>query len=225
MKEMPFFYHDLRARVVPGALILAALGLLDLHVPAQYSSWFSGGETWKAVVIPLILASGSYVFGDTIEALFRRLWEPIGEWAFSIASTKFTSQQQRRSKTSVPVWSLAGADRHELWQWLVVKVSKDYPEAFVHASRFQSEAKMFLNSSIPAFFLFHHIVKQRWPGCAVTSYLVAIVVFMGCLYLSHACEVRRWLQTLATGETLNFPDGPPPPRERIPPPFKVNRPP
>jgi hypothetical protein len=40
MKETPYFYHDLRARAIPGALFLVVFAL-KLDPPATYSSWLS----------------------------------------------------------------------------------------------------------------------------------------------------------------------------------------
>jgi hypothetical protein len=150
MNDIPFFYHDLKTRIVPGALFLAMFGLLQLKVPSPFSSWFAGSESWKAVVVPLLLVFGAYLIGDAVEASLREFWNPVGRFALRWAAWK--------QGVSLP----ANEDeyRHNVWNWIVMTVSKKNRDAFLHSHRFQGEAKMFINSAIPAAYIAQYVVVR-----------------------------------------------------------------
>ena len=194
MKEMPFFYFDIRARVIPGALCLALFGLFNMKVPQPYSFWFEGSEAWKAVVVPLLLVTGAYFLGDIIEATIRWSWDILGYRAFQRAFFRRNGKELEPSE-------FASKYRHSLWHWAVVTVSKEYPQAFIHPHRFQSEAKMFLNSSVPAAIILGRLFYLQ-SHHLLASWLLSILVFEACARLSFSCEIRRWVQVLGLAEEL-----------------------
>lgn len=66
---IPFFYYDLLARIVPGALTLGVLAYAGVELPNPWRPFFSAETAWGAVVIPLVLAGSSYAIGVLYEVL------------------------------------------------------------------------------------------------------------------------------------------------------------
>jgi hypothetical protein len=189
MKDIPFFYHDLKTRIVPGALFLVMFGLLGLKVPAPFLGWFSGPEAWKAVAVPLLIVFSAYIIGDAIEALTRETWNPLGRIGLRWAAKK--------QKVILP----ADEDqyRYDIWNWIVMTVSKDHRDSFLHVHRFQGEAKMFLNMAVPAAYISRFLIV-KWSGNG--GWVTFTLIFVGCSFLSLLCEKRRWIQVLATHRQL-----------------------
>jgi hypothetical protein len=94
--------------------------------------------------------------------------------------------------------------RYDVWEWLSIKVSKEYPGAFSHAHRFQSESRMFLNSALPAGVLAAYVVFQHWGHLYLRSGLCGFLVVAFLFRLSLASERRRWLQSLDAARQLSF---------------------
>jgi hypothetical protein len=191
MKAMPFLYTDLRSRLVPGFVSLLTLGILGFRPPKPYLAWLSVANSITAVMVPLLIVVVSYILGDVIEVTIRNFRDAIDDVVFPLALKKH--------KETYPEFQIkidTKSFRHQLWHWLTIMIPKDYPEAFIHAARFQSEAKMLLNSSLPLMILTRFLVLVRWPSTIWAS-LAGIGCLLACWGLAFLCERRRWLQALA----------------------------
>jgi hypothetical protein len=212
MKEIPFFYFDIRARIIPGALVLATIGMaaarLDWKIPKPYNAWMTGNEAWKSVVVPLTLFALIYLIGDAINTILRPVANGIGRRIFHrvveerlslypSSIPKFASEQEKDSY------------RFDLWEWLILAEKPRESGAFSHAHRFQSEARMFLNASVPAALLtFVAIFAQNFLPYSILNYgfsgLAGMTILAGFLYCAYNCEKRRWTQTFSAARQLYF---------------------
>jgi hypothetical protein len=182
--------------------VLAACGVLGLRLPAPYNTWFTGQETWKAVVVPLLIAGASYAIGDLMEATFRWLWRPIDSWVFPPIADKL----RKRYKDTIPQFETSlemDAYRYDVWEWFSLKQSKEYPAAFSHAHRFQSEARMFFNSALPAGALVGYWAFEHWEQMYI-AVLCGLAVAAFLFGLSLASERRRWVQVLDAARQFSF---------------------
>jgi hypothetical protein len=88
MKAMPFFYTDLRSRLVPGFVSLLTLGILGFRPPKPYLAWLSVANSITAVMVPVLIVAFSYILGDVIEVTMRNFWDAIDDLVFPQALKK-----------------------------------------------------------------------------------------------------------------------------------------
>lgn len=70
MDRLPFFYYDILSRMTPGAATLATLFIIRDKMPPSWEAFFvTGQESWKVVVVPLVLGGICYALGVLFEGL------------------------------------------------------------------------------------------------------------------------------------------------------------
>ncbi|MCX5889442.1 MAG: hypothetical protein NTY36_08315 [Deltaproteobacteria bacterium] len=139
INAIPFFYADLIARMIPGAISLALLGLTTfepLHPWAEFNM-MSG----MAIILPVFYAGQAYVIGTILEVLLSRPLEILYICAFNNASKTYSwtyegPQNMQKVKKSAKELSRAS------FGYLIAAISKKESEIISHIVRFHSEAKM-----------------------------------------------------------------------------------
>jgi hypothetical protein len=209
VKEIPFFYYDLFAKIIPGGLAAAALWLLGIRLPSNLQLMFMTSDVLRAVVFPLALLGMAYLLGSYLEAMLRPLLKRVSERTFAAA---WQSQRRLLGYPMPPLKSTLQdqiSDRIKIWQRLALIEVEQYPAAFSHAHRFQAEGKMFMHTSLPASYFIGRIVWDRLsPFDPLLGYSGAFIAFVSALLFSvysvWSAERRRWEQTLAAAHQLNF---------------------
>ena len=208
-KPIPFFYYDILSRIIPGAVTIAALLIIRDKLPQSWWDFFGGQQSWKAVIVPLMVGGVCYVIGVIYEVTdylpgigrvvmwsddkaFRRAWDSLGEYVDKRAKLlegKKTAEMTRY--------------KFQMWDKLVFTTGRDpgLTSVFAHCHRFQAEHKMFLHLMYPTI-LFCGIFLAR--GMPVRACACLLLVFPTLFYFSHRRNVRRWLQALSSCKELNL---------------------
>src|SRR5215469_10630937 len=133
MNTIPFFYYDVLARVIPGGLLLVLVRVPGLRAPRPWLDLSTGQESWKTVVVPLILAALAYLLGIVLDGFFRFLFrfaEKFGRWQYE----KLKSEE----RAGPPIPKIAFSQKnfhHEAWQWLALVAGPKNTAAFSLAHR------------------------------------------------------------------------------------------
>ena len=210
MNQLPLFYYDFLARITPGAFTLATLAIINNSALVQWLlALLSGGDSWKAVVIPLALLGFSYVIGTVYESLdsakpvvVRNL---IDDRAFRHARDRFY-EGMRDSKRS-PSFSVALpafesttnlAFRTLAWEKILLDALQrtESHTMFLHCHRFQAEYKLFLHLVYPAML---SVILLFYRGHCGAGVLVMVVIVPFLLFLAYRRDERRWWQVLMFG--------------------------
>ncbi len=206
MENLPFFYYDIIARIIPGALLIASLRSAGAKLPSEWAWVFQGAEAWKNLVAALVCAGAAYMIGVLMEVVFSSPLDLLSRKAFESA---FQSYEWRKS------WfrpALKGEDyvkyRRHLWNWLTLKGAHD-PRAFAHAHRFQAETRLCCYSVLPALIFTGSAIYQgricdlcrwscSWPALAGTAFTLLLVCG------AYLREWRRWVQALVSADHFGF---------------------
>lgn len=137
---IPFFYADLIARMIPGAISLALLRLIALKPPQPWADFSTGSG--NAVLLPLLYAGMAYVIGTVLEVLLSRPLESIYVCAFtSAAKTHAWTYELPQGKTTSDTRTAEFLSRASFGQLIVATADKE-SQVVAHLVRFHSEAKM-----------------------------------------------------------------------------------
>lgn len=214
MKEIPLFYYDLFARIIPGGFLL---GFIALAWPRLFYPMWVGPDALRAVMIPIAALGIAYFLGDAIEAVMRPLSDLVVRRGFHRAAERqrpvlcgsvpdFEVEAQRTGEKPSRI-----EDRYriESWQWLMLRTSTDSPNAFAHAHRFQCSSKMFLHAAIPAATLaaalaYGSFLKQSFWVRFTVAFVVWVSAFVVAFFATRGSETRRWIQVIATADLLGF---------------------
>ena len=209
MKDtIPFFYYDILARIVPGAATLATLLSISDKIPESWKMLFNGAETWKAVVVPLVLGALSYVIGVVYEAIYHASGVKLvefraGDRDFDDAWQKFVGSSPKNAKLLAETTREQRNNfRFRIWEKLTLEGgrSQEMGLVFAHCHRFQAEYKMFLHLIYPSVLL----ALLGFARGKVTRGIIAILVVPGLFYLAHRRDERRWEQVLSFGDQLDM---------------------
>ncbi len=137
VSAIPFFYADLIARIVPGAIALALLALTTFEVPQQWI--LPTTLPAHVVLIPVLYAGVAYVIGTVLEVALSRPLECLYELAFTAAArTHAWSDGARDNRTARTARELSRATFGQF----IVGTPDSENQAIAHVVRFHSEAKM-----------------------------------------------------------------------------------
>lgn len=184
--RFPFFYYDILARIIPGALTVVVLAYLGIEMPDSWSDLIHGssGKTssgaeptppsgiWDPVVLSAVYAGGCYAMGVLYEVVFlipplRACLESCFDRAFrrSARNRDWRRPVDRRPLLANPGLAerLSAPDvkwiRRHCWNWLMLRPCEGRANAFAHAHRFQAESKMLQHALLTAVVL---IVGGVW---------------------------------------------------------------
>ena len=209
MDKFPFFYYDILSRMIPGAVTLATLSMIRGKLPQWWCAFLGGQQSWKAVIIPLLIGGLCYVVGVFYEATD---YFPGVKWIVLLADDKaFASawatanklRKERREWLRKKSAQEVRRFKFEIWDRLVFIGGREAGMSAVlaHCHRFQAEHKMFLHLVYPTFlFAAFSVVGGMWTRVCVSLFLI-VPTFS---YFSHSRNTRRWLQTLSFCEQLKL---------------------
>lgn len=218
---IPFFYHDILARIIPGAMVLAVLRYGGLRIPEAWTRLLTGG--WGTVIAPLVLAGTTYVIGVLFEATsnlpaLARLLERVSNRAFKDAFEGY----EWLNPASCPDLKQGGElkrFRHAAWDWLTLK-GEEKPLAFAHAHRFQAEMKLCRHALLPAAGFVVLVLFNRddcsvqLTHCKCWYFGLGLVVTLLLAWGTYARERRQWLQVLISVDHFQWPWPPRPSPDR-----------
>lgn len=206
---IPFFYYDILARVLPGAITLAVVAMTPNLLPASLMEFVNGKDGWKPAGIPLLLGGLAYAIGVIYEvfdyAILRKLTDKWEETAFQSAWSRFSRIAPVSDALLLDgqnVRPLAVEFRRRLWSDVVLEGSQDSAKAlmFAHCHRFQAEYKMFLHLFYPSLLLSLLSLHPCHPVRAIAYCFIAGIS----LWLAHRRDDRRWWQALITGHWMGI---------------------
>lgn len=211
-ERFPFFYYDLVARVIPGALLLTVLWLAGINLPPPVTAAVSPEQgVLEPAILSLIYFGACYAIGVAFEVStyffdLRRRVEQMCDRAFQDAI------RDRRWRRSVPKLdgNVEALDprwlRRHCWNWLQLHPQERRAPASIHALRYTAESKMFLHMGraglfFPVMVLSHNVfvwarLETTWWEAPKVSFLLAVALGLSAfLVLSRAAarrERQRW---------------------------------
>jgi hypothetical protein len=207
MENLPFFYYDIIARIIPGALMIAALRFAGARLPAEWTWMFQGGQAWENVVAGLICAGAAYVLGVIMEVIFATPLEWLTNTTFKRA---FDSYVWRRDwfKPRLSSSNDCRNYRRHSWNWATLRGAHE-PLAFAHAHRFQAETRLCAYSMLPALvFTIASVSGGRFCNfCSLPCIALPLggIFFMGIMgWGAYSREKRRWIQVLVSADHFGF---------------------
>jgi len=148
-KTIPYFYADLIARMVSGAVLISLIGITALHMPKPWVDFICNLDSAaQAVMIPILFAGLAYVLGTVLEALLNSILDKIYIHAFGSASKKYSPLYQKPNDVQMENIRSAKDLSRASFGHLIVSPSDHEKQAIPHIVRFHSEAKMGFSSAI-----------------------------------------------------------------------------
>jgi hypothetical protein len=209
-RAIPFFYADLIARMVPGAVALALVQLANLQLPTAWTPPSFGGA--DPVLLPIIYGGMAYVVGTLLEVTLSAPLEFIYHRAFTCAAsthawsdavtlTKSTDWRSRfrrflRTLFCLKIATQASHLSRASFGHLIVAVTDREQQAVPHLIRFHSEAKMCAGILTLVLVTAVFVGPADWYGIlAVSVAVLAYTTFQR--LLSRARFVIRTIDRLA----------------------------
>lgn len=217
MQQIPFFYFDILARILPGAFFIAMMSLADAHLPDAWRGFLFGGDFgWQAVAVPAAGIATAYLIGLTAEAssylpVMRSLTDWLTRASFDNACRTYERNYSRARAFNTH--EDAVRYRCESWDRLVRKADS----GFSHAHRFQAEAKLFWHLSILTFVTVLYAVIRCLQNQSVTNGTTVVLLAAttpALVWASYARESRRWLQVLIFDDRYESKPLPAPPMDQ-----------
>jgi len=196
---IPFFYHDILSRIIPGGLTLGVLAWANVKAPEFWEKLRSPGqEGWRAVVVPLVYLGAAYCVGLLIETVSQ--FPGIDQATVRLMDCAFDNALAQYGPVRV-------ADKGQLedrnrrrtfrfWAWEQV-VFGNSPNMFSLAHRFQAEMKLFFHS-IPACLIFAIAPLMKGQSCAWLKLVIGLLLALLMFLAAYVREKRRWIQVLAS---------------------------
>lgn len=177
-------------------MTLATLSMVRDKLPGLWLCFLGGDQSWKTIIIPLMLGGLCYVIGVIYEAAD---YSPMMRWlvlgsdhrAFAQAWAELCGDGELlESKTIQEIKCF----RFQLWDTLVFKggLAVGMSLVFAHCHRFQAEHKMFLHLIYPSLLF----ALCSFAYCFPIRGLVGLGISLLLFFLSHSRNRRRWLQTI-----------------------------
>lgn len=176
-------------------------------------SIFGGDETWKAIVVPLVLGGLSYMIGVMYEVLDSFPW--LGKYRENrprdiLDNKAFEAAWHRFSHTCMPPTELSRLEtfrqdercRTHLWEKLVLEAAQkgDKVSVLWHCHRFQGEYKIFYHLIYPTLILALFSLYERHLYTGIG----AIVLMAFFIWGAFRRDERRWWQLLSFAEQLDW---------------------
>jgi hypothetical protein len=200
-KLIPFFYHDLLARIVPGAVFIGFLALTDVRIPTVWSRWLSDDGFAQKVLSPLIYSGAAYLIGLIYEAFLNPLFDA---WFVGDVFTRAVRTTALLDKpTQLPNGNEGDSDPTQLARRCISVfheiATRDRSPEFEHVTRFHAEGKMFFFlACVLSSFALGDVVSRilslifvcQPPVCIPDSYAFRIIVALAILVSVHAATQR-----------------------------------
>lgn len=191
--RIPYFYVDLIARMVPGAVMLLLLKFSPLVPSNIWPTEISGSEHADVVIIPILFACLSYVIGTVFETLLAPRLEnkQICEFEKAARDYAWTYAMPREGESEKQIKNIFEKSEHlsrASFNYLAVYKSEAERAVMSHIMRTHAEAKMCYSLSlILAFFSIVILVCLKldfWtmPGSkknAIVAFIVLCIAAIG----------------------------------------------
>ena len=146
---IPYFYADLTARMVPGAVLISLIRITTLPIPKPWIDFICSLGSAQAVIIPILFAGLAYVLGTVLEALLNSILEKMYILAFGCAlRNKYSRLYQEPNEVKIENIRSAKDFSRASFGHLISSPSDHEKQAIPHIVRFHSEAKMCFSSVI-----------------------------------------------------------------------------
>jgi len=217
-KTIPFFYYDILSRVIPGAVTLAVISVIAslppisclLSFTGQYAhhGWYTDGQGWQAIAMPIVLLGLCYLIGTLYEVFDYSL--PM-KWPLERSDHKaFLCVLKKDGQDGDRVIAKKAAAEIEKYKYAlrekITLEGSSKPEmslVFAHCHRYQAEHKMFLHLIYPTFLftLFSFLNRYTFSSChefllGICWLVIGLLTSAMLFYASEKRNKRRWLQTL-----------------------------
>lgn len=192
---IPYFYADLIARMVPGAVLISLIGITTLPTPKPWLDFISNLGSAQVVIIPIVLAGLAYILGTLLEALMSSIIENIYILAFGRAlSKKYSRLYQEPNNVEIKNIRSAKDLSRASFGHLISSPSDREKQAIPHIVRFHSEAKMgfsciiilcaFLALAIADKHTTSHLINNDIENASLWLFIIVftIVVFLVTTY-------------------------------------------
>jgi hypothetical protein len=224
-KTIPFFYYDILSRVIPGAVTLVVFSVIEslppiswlLSLTSQFAhhGWYTDGQGWQTIAIPIVLLGLCYLIGTLYEVFdhsigIKQLLDRSEDEIFRSALEK--DGQPGDSVIAKRAIKEVTKYRYALWEKITLEGSSDPKMSlvFAHCHRYQAEHKMFLHLIYPSllltvFSLYFAVFSFANPYTILNCLealsgicLLSIGPFMSAMlfYASEKRNERRWLQVV-----------------------------
>jgi hypothetical protein len=210
LPSIPYFYHDLVARIVPGAIQIGLICALLAHHCPECINKLNLSAILSASQVGMLLGvlAGSYLIGVFFEGLlyfsvkFGKTFANLYHIAFASALNEFRLNLRvsgKISKIDTAIMAEEASSILESYEPLV-------PHFFARAARFLAEAKMMLYSAvaIPLAVIIVFVLTGKWwpPGGwrGIMTGLILIILFLTASFARHrrrAVEILRCVNYLS----------------------------
>lgn len=210
MPAIPYFYHDITARIVPGGIqiaLIAALIAYDRGTVDSSPSLRHLREVGAAVcgIAPaataLVGLAAAYFIGVVFEGtLFR-----FQGWLFRRAFSQLSNARRKESGIAGTVTPQLVKLRSEQLRSLMDSYEPVAPHFFARATRYLAEAKMLLFSActIPTALVVRWALdRQIWPPRGWEGLLVALLSFSLLAFAGFSRQRRRAIELIDCGKYL-----------------------
>jgi hypothetical protein len=196
LPSIPYFYHDIVARIIPGVIQLGLIAALMTHY-LQSTEWVQKLHL-KAVLnvsqlaALLMLLAAAYFVGVFFEGLTRLRVPIFRKYIFGLYYPAFKSVLKSQHKNIPDTDRLAeeASSILESYEPLV-------PHFFARSTRFNAEAKMMLYSALamPVAVVVVWVTTKHWP-VGFTGFIGGVLMFLLLLKIAFARERRRAIEVL-----------------------------
>ena len=209
LPSIPYFYHDIVARIIPGAFQLGLIGVLTRHhCPACVND-----TTLAAIVaasqvgVLLALLAASYLIGVVFEGLLYFVvstMKPMSSAYHRVFVAALNGIREDHAVTG-PLCRADAASLAEPSAAILESFEPLVPHFFARAARFLAEAKMMMFSAaaLPIAVVVVGAMTTRWkPPGGWQGIVVGVVVFAVFVAASFARQRRRAVEILRCVEDL-----------------------
>lgn len=208
--SIPYFYHDIVARIIPGTI---QIGLIVALAGQQSGGWTADMKTALKdfqFAAALIFAGFAYFIGVVYEGLMALPMGSSGSFS-SLYHCAFKCALKRRSESGglqLQVSDTKGtASLAEAMSSILESYEPIVPHFFARATRFLAEAKMALYAALamPTSFVVVGITTGKWlPPSTYIAIAGFALLFLLLTAVSYARQVRRAVEILRCIEYLSL---------------------
>jgi len=203
LPSIPYFYHDVVARIVPGMIQLGLIGALAAHHCPESVNKVNLRIILDASQVGVLLGllAASYFIGVFFEGLLYlaiAVGKPCSRFYHVAFASSFKGVRRERK-----VSGSVGDEEAERLAEEITSILESYeplvPHFFARAARFLAEAKMMLYSAVAmpiAVIVVGVMTGNWWPPGGWRGIVVGILLFVFLLAASFARHKRRAVEML-----------------------------
>lgn len=203
LPSIPYVYHDIVARIVPGVIQLGLIGALAIHHCPECVNKQSLMAVADASQVGVLLAllAASYFIGVIFEGLLYLglvVGKPFSSF-YHVAFASALESMRLEHNASGSVGDEEAARLAEEGSSILESYEPLVPHFFARATRFLAEAKMTLYSAVAmpiAVIVVGAMTGSWWPPGGWRGIMVGFLLFVFLLAASFARQRRRAVEIL-----------------------------